>query len=70
MKPILDGAYNAYVKKLEEIQKLEQATSIANQTTQWQSQQRSVDPSSPSKEWSLQEALKGVVGVGYDEGTK
>ncbi|KAI9360276.1 hypothetical protein BD770DRAFT_385213 [Pilaira anomala] len=70
MKPILDGAYNAYVKKLEETQKLEQATSIANQTTQWQSQQRSVDPSNPSKEWSLQEALKGVIGVGYDEGTK
>ncbi|MBM6386380.1 MAG: hypothetical protein JSY10_20695 [Paenibacillus sp.] len=70
MKPVLDDAYNAHVKKIKEAQELEKATSIANQTTQWQSQQRSIDVSHPSKEWSLQDALKGVIGVGYGEGAK
>ncbi|KAI9262485.1 hypothetical protein EDC94DRAFT_608264 [Helicostylum pulchrum] len=70
MKPVLDNAYNTYIKKIEEAEKLEKATSIANQTTQWQSQQRSVDVSNPSKEWSLQDALKGVAGVGYDDGER
>ncbi|GAA5807894.1 hypothetical protein MFLAVUS_001274 [Mucor flavus] len=70
MKPVLNDAYDAHVKKIKEAQELEKATSITNQTTQWQSQQRSIDVSNPSKEWSLQDALKGVPGVGYGEGER
>lgn len=70
MKPVLNDAYDAHVKEIKEAQELEKATSITNQTTQWQSQQRSIDVSNPSKEWSLQDALKGVPGVGYGEGER
>lgn len=71
MKPVLDEAYSTYTKDLKEAQEAEKAASTSNQTIQWQSQQqRSVDRSSPSREWNLQDALKGVAGVGYNEGVR
>lgn len=72
MKPVLAEAYDTFVKKIEEARETEKASSISNQTTQWQSQQRSVEVSTSTKEWNLQEALKGVVGVGtgHSEGAK
>lgn len=72
MKPALEKAYNSYLKKINDARKAEQAASIAQQTTQWQSQQqkRPIDTSDVSDDWNLQDALKGVVGVGYNEGSK
>lgn len=70
MKPVLEEAYDLYVKKIEEAEKAKKASSISNQATQWQSQQNSVETA--LKNWNLQDALKGVVGVGtgYNEGSK
>lgn len=79
MKPTLDNIYDKYVKKVQQVQKAEQEASIANQTNQWQSQQqqpslssqrRPLETSDVSTEWNLQDALKGVAGVGYNEGSK
>lgn len=72
MKPALEKAYNSYLKKINDARKADQAASIAQQTTQWQSQQqkRPIDTSDVSDDWNLQDALKGVVGVGYNEGSK
>lgn len=72
MKPALEKAYNSYLKKINDARKAEQEASIAQQTTQWQSQQqkRPVDTSDVSDDWNLQDALRGVVGVGYKEGSK
>lgn len=72
MKPALDKAYNAYAKKVNDARKAEQEASIAQQTTQWQSQQqrRPVDTSDVANDWNLQDALKGVVGVGHNGGSK
>lgn len=72
MKPALEKAYNSYLKKINDAKKAEQEASIAQQTTQWQSQQqkRPIDTSDVSDDWNLQDALKGVVGVGYNEGSK
>lgn len=70
MKPVLVEAHNSYLKKTEEAEETKKASSISSQTTQWQSQQRSVEI--PSKDWNIQDALKGVVGVGtaYSEEEK
>ncbi|CEP14054.1 hypothetical protein [Parasitella parasitica] len=70
MKPALEKAYNSYIKKIYDARKAEQDASIAQQTTLWQSQQQkhSADMSNGSDDWNLQDALKGVVGVGYNEG--
>ncbi|KAL9539142.1 hypothetical protein MBANPS3_010446 [Mucor bainieri] len=72
MKPALEKAYNDYAKKVNDARKAEQEASIAQQTTRWQSQQqrRPVDTSDVASDWNLQDALKGVVGVGYNEGSK
>jgi hypothetical protein len=85
MKPILIQTYENYVRKVQEAQKAEQEASITNQTNQWQQQQqplpqeekqapppqnRSLETSDVSTEWNLQDALKGVVGVGYNEESK
>ncbi|CAO3649247.1 unnamed protein product [Mucor fragilis] len=72
MKPALDKAYNAYAKKVNDARKAEQEASIAQQATQWQSQQqrRPVDTSDVANDWNLQDALKGVVGVGHNGGSK
>lgn len=72
MKPALEKAYNDYAKEMDDARKAEQEASIAQQTTQWQSQQqkRPVDTSDVSSDWNLQDALKGVAGVGYHEGSR
>ncbi|GAN08846.1 endosome-associated ubiquitin isopeptidase [Mucor ambiguus] len=72
MKPALEKAYNDYAKEVDDARKAEQEASIAQQTTQWQSQQqrRPVDTSDVANDWNLQDALKGVAGVGYNEGSK
>lgn len=70
MKPALDEAYYSYQKRIKEAQEAEKAASISNQTTQWQSSLGDVSNSRVGKEWNLQEALKGVAGVGPTEGTR
>lgn len=72
MKPALEKAYNDYAREMDDARKAEQEASIAQQTTQWQSQQqkRPVDTSDVSSDWNLQDALKGVAGVGYHEGSR
>lgn len=69
MKPALDEAYYSYHKKIKDAAEAEKAASISNQTSQWQSSLGDVS-NSRGKEWSLQEALKGVAGVGLHEGTR
>ncbi|KAF1799931.1 hypothetical protein V8B55DRAFT_1542796 [Mucor lusitanicus] len=72
MKPALEKAYSDYAKKMDDARKAEQEASIAQQTTRWQSQQqrRPVDTGDVASDWNLQDALKGVAGVGYNEGSK
>ncbi|KAG2192298.1 hypothetical protein INT47_008235 [Mucor saturninus] len=61
MKPVLEEAYASHVKKIEQAEEAKKASSISNQTTQWLLQQRPVE--TVSKDWNLQDALKGVAGV-------
>lgn len=70
MKPVLEEAYASHVKKIEQAEEAKKASSISNQTTQWRMQQRPVE--TVSKDWNLQDALKGVAGVRteYSEVTK
>ncbi|KAI8641468.1 hypothetical protein BD408DRAFT_418087 [Parasitella parasitica] len=70
MKPALERAYNSYLKKIYDARKADQEASIAQQATLWQSQQqkRPTYTSDISNDWSLQDALKGVVGIDYSEG--
>jgi STAM-binding protein len=61
MKPKLDKVYENYVAQVEKTEKEAQEKSVADQTSQWQAQYRSVDV---NKNWSLQDELKGIPGVG------
>lgn len=70
MKPALDEAYYSYQKRIKEAQEAEKAASISHQTSQWQSSLGDVSNTKGGKEWNLQEALKGVAGVGHSEGTR
>jgi uncharacterized protein len=68
IKPVLDEAYSQYLKKMNSVNK---QVEKPKPVTQWQPQQQpSNQVSNSTKEWNLQDALKGVVGVGYGEGTK
>lgn len=66
MKPAINATYTAYMDKLEETKKAEREASIIQQTNQWQQS----SPKSPSSEWSLQDALRGVAGVGINDEQK
>ncbi|KAI8878288.1 hypothetical protein K501DRAFT_326096 [Backusella circina FSU 941] len=61
MKPKLDTIYENYVAQVKKTEKEAQEKSVADQTSQWQAQYRSVDV---NKNWSLQDELKGIPGVG------
>jgi UDP-glucose 4-epimerase len=66
IKPVINEAYNNHVKRVSDAKQAEKAISLSNQTLQWQQQkQQTEDMISTTKEWNLQDALKGVVGVGY-----
>ncbi|KAI8376164.1 uncharacterized protein BYT42DRAFT_534381 [Radiomyces spectabilis] len=59
MKPVLDAEYRAYEKRVQaakEAVKREPPPATSDEGTVTEAQ----------REWSLQEALKGVAGVGYD----
>lgn len=75
MKPAINEAYTAYMDKLEEARKAEREASILQQTSQWQKQQQqqsnqTLESPEPPKNWSLQDALKGVAGIGIDDDIK
>lgn len=67
MKPAINEAYTKYMDKLEESKKAEREASILQQTSEWQKQQTSFESPSNNKDWNLQDALKGVAGVGIHD---
>ncbi|KAI9468078.1 MAG: hypothetical protein EXX96DRAFT_591839 [Benjaminiella poitrasii] len=61
MKPSIDAAYDAFISKQQQ-QRIEREVPDRTQASQWQ--QYSPVENTASKEWNLQDALRGVIGVG------
>lgn len=71
MKPELDAKYNEYIrrkrKEQEEIKKRkeEEARQLKLRQSAYVEEKTQIDEESDEKPWSLQDELRGVVGIGH-----
>ncbi|KAF7722633.1 hypothetical protein EC973_002905 [Apophysomyces ossiformis] len=66
MKPIINERHQKYVERLRAEEEAKEAAIAEQHAKQLRGLQDKASQPDVSKEWSLQDALKGVAGVGYD----